>query len=76
MARKGKVLINRELCKGCFLCIRACQANVLEEDTQPNQSGTYPCKVARVEKCGACGNCWEVCPDLCIEVYQLEGAEA
>jgi 2-oxoglutarate ferredoxin oxidoreductase subunit delta len=31
---------------------------------------------ARKEKCIACGNCFEVCPDVCIEIYELEGAEA
>jgi 2-oxoglutarate ferredoxin oxidoreductase subunit delta len=76
MARRGKVLIDRELCKGCYLCIRACPAKVLEEDTQPNTTGSYPSKAAHTETCIACGNCFEVCPDVCIEVYELEGAEA
>jgi 2-oxoglutarate ferredoxin oxidoreductase subunit delta len=75
MARRGKVVIGRELCKGCFLCIRACPVKVLEEDPQSNVTGTYPAKVVHGEKCIACGNCWEVCPDVCNEVYELEGAE-
>ncbi|MDR2101305.1 MAG: ferredoxin family protein [Treponema sp.] len=75
MARRGKVVIDRELCKGCFLCVRACPVKVLEEDPQSNLTGTYPAKVAHGEKCIACGNCWEVCPDVCITVYELEGAE-
>jgi 2-oxoglutarate ferredoxin oxidoreductase subunit delta len=74
MARRGKIIINRELCKGCFLCIRACPVQVLEEDTQPNSSGTYPPLAARQEKCIACGNCYAVCPDVCIEVYELDKA--
>ena len=32
MAKKGKVVIDRELCKGCLLCIRACPAQVLESE--------------------------------------------
>jgi 2-oxoglutarate ferredoxin oxidoreductase subunit delta len=76
MARKGKVVIDRELCKGCYLCIRACPVKVLEQDSVPNSSGSYPSTPARKEKCIACGNCFEVCPDVCIEVYELEGAEA
>lgn len=76
MARKGKVVIDRELCKGCFLCIRACPLKILEPDGEPNASGSYPSKVVQPEKCIACGNCFEVCPDVCIEIYELEGAEA
>ncbi len=72
MARKGKVIIDREACKGCLLCIRACPVKVLEADTEVNSSGSYPAKVVFEEKCIACGNCYEVCPDVCIEVYSLE----
>ena len=75
MARRGKVVIDRELCKGCFLCLRACPLKVLGEDPEPNSTGTYPSKPVNVEKCIACGNCWEVCPDVCIEVYELEEGE-
>jgi len=71
MAKKGKVIIERELCKGCLLCIRACPVNVLEADTEINSSGSYPAKSVHEEKCIACGNCYEVCPDVCIEVYEV-----
>ena len=77
MARKGKVVIDRELCKGCYLCIRACPVKALEKDRESNSSGSYPSKPVDAEgKCIACGNCYEVCPDVCIEVYELEGAGA
>jgi 2-oxoglutarate ferredoxin oxidoreductase subunit delta len=75
MARRGKVAIDRELCKGCYLCIRACPVKVLEKDTEPNSSGTYPCKAVQPEKCIACGSCYEVCPDVCISIFELEGNE-
>ena len=76
MARKGKVVIDRELCKGCYWCIKACPVKVLERDTELNSSGTYPAKPADSElssdgKCIACGNCYEVCPDVCIQVFEL-----
>ena len=74
MAKKGKVVIDRERCKGCLLCIRACPVKVLEKDTELNSSGSHPSKVVQQEKCIACGNCYEVCPDVCIEVYEIEGA--
>jgi 2-oxoglutarate ferredoxin oxidoreductase subunit delta len=71
MARKGKVIIDREQCKGCYLCIIACPMKVLEKGTEPNSTGTYPSKPAALDKCIACGNCFEVCPDVCVEVFEL-----
>ncbi|MDR0583022.1 MAG: 4Fe-4S dicluster domain-containing protein [Treponema sp.] len=76
MAKRGRVEIDRELCKGCFLCIRACPMKVLEADAEPNSSGSYPSKAVRAEKCIACGNCYEVCPDVCIVVFELVEADA
>jgi 2-oxoglutarate ferredoxin oxidoreductase subunit delta len=70
MARKGKVAINRELCKGCYLCIRACPVKMLERDTEPNSTGTYAAKPAAGDSCIACGNCYEMCADVCIEVFE------
>jgi len=72
MARKGKITIDREKCKGCLLCIRACPVKALETDVIMNISGSYPAKAVNMEKCIACGNCFEICPDVCIEVYELE----
>ena len=71
MAKKGKVIIDREACKGCMLCVRACPAKVLDTDTETNMSGSYPTIAVNIDKCIACGNCYEVCPDVCIEVYEL-----
>ena len=71
MAKKGKIDIDMSLCKGCYLCIRACPLKVIEEDTELNAMGIYPPKIVHMEKCIACGNCYEVCPDVCIEVYEL-----
>ena len=72
MAKKGKVVIDRERCKGCYLCVRNCPMKVLEKDSEINSTGTYPSKPAALEKCIACGNCYEVCPDVCIQVFELE----
>jgi 2-oxoglutarate ferredoxin oxidoreductase subunit delta len=75
MAKRGNIEVDRELCKGCLLCVRACPLKVLEVDTELNSSGSYPAKVVNVGKCIACGNCYEVCPDVCIKVFELEQGE-
>jgi 2-oxoglutarate ferredoxin oxidoreductase subunit delta len=71
MANKGKPEIDRERCKGCGLCIRACPMKVLSLDDKPNSWGYYPSKVVAEEKCIACGNCYTVCPDVAITIYKL-----
>jgi 2-oxoglutarate ferredoxin oxidoreductase subunit delta len=71
MARTGKVVINPELCKGCYLCIRACPVKALEKDAELSSMGVYPSKPSAGGKCIACGNCYEVCPDVCIQVFEL-----
>jgi len=70
MARRGRVVVDRELCKGCYLCVRACPVKVLVKDTEMNSTGTYPARPA-ADGCIACGNCYEVCPDVCVEVYEV-----
>ncbi|MCL2070593.1 MAG: 4Fe-4S binding protein [Treponema sp.] len=73
MARKGRIVIDRELCKGCYFCIRACPVQALEEDSETNSTGTHPAKPsANADKCVACGNCYEVCPDVCIQIFEKE----
>ena len=76
--KKGKITIDSERCKGCYLCVRACPQHVITIGTTANTTGTYPAVFAgKPEKgegfCIACGSCYEVCPDTAIEVYEFEG---
>ncbi|MDR0511611.1 MAG: 4Fe-4S binding protein [Treponema sp.] len=72
MARKGKIIIHREKCKGCYLCIKACPVKVIEKDAELNTSGAYPARpIEGNTACIACSNCYEVCPDVCIEVFEI-----
>jgi 2-oxoglutarate ferredoxin oxidoreductase subunit delta len=71
MAFKGKLVIDRERCKGCLLCVKSCPNKVLAADASPNSWGYYPSMAVAEEKCIACGNCYLVCPDVAITVYRL-----
>ena len=74
MAKKGKIKIKSDRCKGCYLCVRACPAAVLQAGDTATSAGVYPVKIANEDKCIACGCCYAMCPDVCIEVYQCGAA--
>jgi 2-oxoglutarate ferredoxin oxidoreductase subunit delta len=71
MAKRGKVVIDREKCKGCTLCVHACPFEVLGVEPTSNSWGYYPARAAAPERCTACGNCYTMCPDTAITVYEI-----
>jgi 2-oxoglutarate ferredoxin oxidoreductase subunit delta len=77
--KRGKIIIDGERCKGCYLCVRACPCHIIAASTTANATGTYPAIFAEKQEeekvCIACGSCYEVCPDTAIEVYEFEGDE-
>ncbi len=73
--RQGKVVVDRERCKGCYLCVASCPFKVLEPDTAMNGSGVYPTRFAEPEKCTACASCYRICPDTALTVYELEDTD-
>ena len=72
-ASRGTVVIAKDRCKGCELCIPACPPAVLSMSVGQNAIGfAYP-ELQR--GCTGCGACLMVCPDFCFEVYRFEPAE-
>jgi 2-oxoglutarate ferredoxin oxidoreductase subunit delta len=67
MAKKKNAIIEvrKEWCKGCAICVDACQRKVLE------MKGVYP-EVVLIEECSACGMCEVMCPDFAIVVKEAE----
>jgi len=67
----GRIVLNRDKCKACYLCIDACSNKVLEKDTSVNALGYYPITVNSEKNCVGCAMCARVCPDIAIEkVYR------
>ena len=64
MARQKlkEVVINKEWCKGCGICVALCPKQVLELDDQGKST------VVRPEDCICCTLCELRCPDLAITV--------
>ncbi|MDR2602443.1 MAG: 4Fe-4S dicluster domain-containing protein [Spirochaetaceae bacterium] len=73
MAKKGRIEIDGEKCKGCYLCISVCPAKVIEPAEIPNKQGVFAARAAG-GGCVACGSCYVMCPDICITVFETEGA--
>ncbi len=67
----GRIVLNRDRCKACYLCVDACPKKVLGADNQVNALGYYPVKADKPEECIGCAMCARVCPDIAIEkVYK------
>jgi len=64
------VIIDKEICKGCGLCISVCPKKVLGISKVQNLKGFFPAKVTYPEKCTSCTFCGLVCPDIAIQIYK------
>lgn len=65
--KTGEIIPGR--CKGCGICIVKCPVAALSSG---NELGVYatPMPVLDLEKCIACGNCRNFCPDSAISVIK------
>lgn len=63
------IVINRDWCKGCGICVHLCPKKVLELD------GSDKSVVVRPDDCICCRMCELRCPDLAIEVLIDEEGE-
>lgn len=61
------VVIDKEYCKGCNLCIAVCKPGALSEGGERNAK-SYLVPDHDPEKCVACGTCEITCPEMAITV--------
>ena len=62
--------IAADRCKGCELCIGACQPGVLALDLGVvNRLGYHPVRLTDPSACTSCARCAKVCPDAVFTVY-------
>ena len=71
----NKIIINRDWCKGCYICIHICPQNVFGKDSKVNEKGFQDVVVISPEKCIGCKLCELLCPDLCILIEKRKDTE-
>ena len=67
--------VDKELCKGCMLCIEFCPKGVLDLSDELNKKGSPYSYPKKMDKCIGCRACTLVCPDTCIELFEDEQEE-
>lgn len=75
--KPGKIVIDKERCKGCHLCIDVCPNLRIEVEKALNKKGYFPAHFRDQKKeddkdCTACAQCALVCPEVAIEVYRAK----
>lgn len=75
LARKGSIVVNRERCKGCHICLDWCPLGLISVSPDLNRKGYQPArfndrKSEEDKTCTGCTMCATVCPEVAIEVYR------
>jgi 2-oxoglutarate ferredoxin oxidoreductase subunit delta len=72
----GKILIDKERCKGCGYCVEYCPRDVLKTTNEISPKGYLLVAAEDESKCVACGFCEAICPEFAIKVQiQQEAAQ-
>ncbi len=65
-----KIVVDKERCKGCSLCVIACPKKSIELSAEFNTAGYHPAVFNDSDECTGCGFCYIMCPDVAIEVWK------
>jgi 2-oxoglutarate ferredoxin oxidoreductase subunit delta len=68
------IVVDKERCKGCELCIEACPEKIIGLSKQINLRGYFFAQVPDSAKCIGCRVCAVACPDVAISVV-MNGAQ-
>ncbi|MBI5124000.1 MAG: 4Fe-4S binding protein [Candidatus Omnitrophica bacterium] len=65
----AKIKINKDKCKGCYLCIVNCPNGLIKVSDKLNTKGVKPV-IFLGGKCSSCAMCALICPECIIEVFK------
>jgi len=70
----AKIMIDKDKCKGCLLCISFCPRGAIKKSKELNKLGLnfveFSPQAGESGECLGCMMCAVMCPDCCIEVYK------
>jgi 2-oxoglutarate ferredoxin oxidoreductase subunit delta len=69
------IIIDRNLCKGCNICVEVCTPGTLELVDAPDKWEGSVVQVKDVELCNFCRLCEIQCPDFAIRVVRSADEE-
>lgn len=69
---KGAIVVDKDKCKGCEICVNSCPVNVIGMTREVNAKGYHYAFMADPDACIGCANCAIVCPDAVISVYKVK----
>lgn len=64
-----EIIVDSDLCKGCYICIEVCPYKVLDISDTRNRRGILLPTAKNIENCISCKLCEVFCPDFAIEVH-------
>jgi len=65
----AKIRIEKDRCKGCYLCVVNCPNTLIKVSTDINVKGIKSALFSG-GKCTGCAMCAVICPDGVIKVYK------
>ena len=67
---KGTIVVDKERCKGCGVCVASCPGDVLKLSAEVNGKGYPVAMMANPDARNGCASCAVICPDSVITVYR------
>lgn len=68
----GRIVIDKDVCKGCYICMQNCPKHLIKKGNSQNKYGVFPATFCdEKNECIGCAICALSCPDVAIkEVYR------
>lgn len=70
-----EVIIEKDKCKGCQLCVYYCPVKHLKLADKLNKKGRNFAEAGETAVCTGCGICFAMCPDAAVKITREEGCQ-